>query len=114
MSSHRGMAERVPYPLNSLHFVQGHLERSYGSGGFPQGPRLVSRLSVLWSSRAEGGWQDATMLGNAVLRTVGLGACMQLTWLMEKPRTGSGFEKLATEFAEIPLATMPGYFIMII
>lgn len=47
-------------------------------------------------------------------RTVGLGACMQLTWLTEKPRTGSGFEKLATEFAEIPLATMPGYFIMII
>ncbi|XP_031231522.1 uncharacterized protein LOC116093854 [Mastomys coucha] len=41
-------------------------------------------------------------------RTVGLGACMQLTWLTEKPRTGSGFEKLATEFAEIPLATMPG------
>lgn len=50
--------------------------------------------------------QDATTLRNAVLRdgTVGLGARMQFTWFTEKPRTGSGFEKLATEFAEIPLA----------
>ncbi|EDL14124.1 mCG144647, partial [Mus musculus] len=77
-SSWNGRGWRVPYPLNSLHFVQGHLERSYGSGGFPQGPRLVSRLSVLWSSRAEGGWQDATTLGNAVLPDRGA-RCMHAT-----------------------------------
>lgn len=52
----------VSFPLKSLDSGQSLMEGLSVSGGFPGRPErgVGSRDSLWWSSRAEGGWRDAT------------------------------------------------------